>query len=111
MDITFTKKNNNLIFYFDGDLDHHSVSMLKDKIDREIRRNRSKNIVFDFSHVNFMDSSGVGLVLGRYKNLKVAGGDIRISGLDGEIKRIFMLSGLQKLINTYPTADEAIIYE
>lgn len=111
MDISFTQKNNNLIFYFDGDLDHHSVSVLKDKIDREINKTHSKKIVFDFSHVNFMDSSGVGLVLGRYKNLKVAGGDIKISGLDGEIKRIFMLSGLQKIINTYSTADEAIITE
>lgn len=111
MDIRFIKKNNNLIFFFDGDLDHHNVSELKEKIDREISKAHSKNIVFDFSHVNFMDSSGVGLVLGRYKNLKVAGGDIRISGLDGEIKRIFMLSGLQKIINTYSTADEAIINE
>jgi stage II sporulation protein AA (anti-sigma F factor antagonist) len=111
MEVNFFKNRSNLIFYFDCDLDHHNVSGLKEKIDKVISKNRPKNIIFDFSRVNFMYSSGVGLVLGRYKNLKSSGGDVKICGLSGEIKRIFMLSGLQKIIPTYTTADEAIVNE
>ena len=76
-----------------GELDHHSATSLKEKLDSAILSG-----VLDFTAVTLMDSSGIGLLLGRYKLLKKNGGELAVKGLSRQIDTIFRLSGLYRII-------------
>ena len=91
-----------------GDLDHHSVSDLREQIDKEVSEKKVKNILFDFSEVEFMDSSGIGLIIGRYKLMNSLAGLTGICNMKEELRRIFDVSGLKKIVQTYESIDEAI---
>ena len=106
--IIFDNINRNLIVKIIGDIDHHSSKDIREKIDKEINKHKIKNIIFDFSEVIFMDSSGIGMVIGRYKNIEKAGGKVAISSISDEAKRIFELSGLFRIINLYDNIDSAL---
>ena len=108
MELNFSQKDRHLIIFLNGDLDHHAANEIKDKIDREFMRAGAVNMIFDFSRVSFMDSSGIGMVIGRYKNLEKIGGKAAITGMSAEMERIFTISGLHKIIKTYATPEEAI---
>ena len=86
-----------LIVSLTGDIDHHTVSEMRSEIDRELMRNGIKNIMLDFSGVPFMDSSGLGLIMGRYKKVSALGGRIFISGTSSNIKRMLQMSGINKI--------------
>ena len=81
-----------------GELDHHSAAYLRNRIDRDLLQNRPDRLVLDFSAVTFMDSSGVGLVLGRYKKAGEMNCTVSVSGLNERDGRMMKLAGLQKLI-------------
>ena len=81
-----------------GDIDHHLSSNIRDEIDYYIYKYGIKDILFDFANVNFMDSSGVGLIMGRYKKIKLIGGCIAVTNLRPGVERIFQISGLYKLV-------------
>ena len=86
-----------LTVHLDGEIDHHYASIVKSAVEKEIRRTGAVNIAFDFSKVTFMDSSGVGLILGRYKTVKSLGGKIFIFGANYDIERLLMMSGVSKI--------------
>lgn len=86
-----------LTVHLDGEIDHHNASLVKSAVEKEIRRTGAVNIAFDFSRVTFMDSSGVGLILGRYKTVKSLGGKIFIFGASYDIERLLMMSGVSKI--------------
>lgn len=90
------------------DMDHHSAQYLRQKIDSEIIKSTVKNIVFDFSNVNFMDSSGIGVVVGRYKNVQKLNGRAAIVNANPKILQIFEMSGVLKIIPVYPDLEKAI---
>ena len=69
--------NNYLIVHLDGELDHHSSEEVRNKIDSKYYDENLLNLVLDLRKVNFMDSSGIGLVMGRYKNCKEQGGNVK----------------------------------
>ena len=102
------EKNRNLIVQLTGELDHHTVEGARDKIDRAFARVNAKNIIFDFSGLDFMDSSGIGMVIGRYRQIENQGGRVAAVGVSPEFGRIFEISGLQKLMPCYKDVDEAI---
>lgn len=108
MNIKFTNNKNVLVAYLSGELDHHSAEDVRNKIDDMIARTNSLNLVMDFSGVNFMDSSGIGVVIGRYKKLLNKKGKVCISNVNGSVKRVFELSGMFKIIPLYSSADEAV---
>lgn len=87
-------KDDYIIVTLRGDLDHHITQELKTEIDEMITNKRIFNIVFDFINVSFMDSSGIGLIMGRYKKIKPMNGEIYVCNLSISIQRIFKLSGL-----------------
>jgi stage II sporulation protein AA (anti-sigma F factor antagonist) len=58
-----------------------------------------KNVVFDFSKVNFMDSSGIGVIMGRYRKVYYMGGKIYVIGINRIVDRIFAMSGLYRIVN------------
>ena len=98
MSIKFQNNEDVLLVRLDGEIDHHSADSLKARISTQYSRALTKNLELDFSGVTFMDSSGVGMIIGRYKEVSERGGLLCCSGLNDDIARLFELSGLHKII-------------
>lgn len=108
LDVKLFRKGTTLIIKIMEDMDHHSAQLLRQKIDFEIVKATVKNIIFDFSNVNFMDSSGIGVVVGRYKNIQKLNGKAAIVNANPKIMQIFEMSGVLKIIPAYSDLDKAI---
>ena len=80
-----------------GELDHHSVQPLREEIDAMALQNRPKQLILDFTGVGFMDSSGIGLVMGRYKLAQELDAELRLCGLTASTKRVMQIAGMDKL--------------
>ena len=100
MQISIAGKYRTLIIRLDGDLDHHSTGKLRDRIDRELKRTGAVNAALDFSNVSFMDSSGIGFIMGRYKIVHALGGKVILYGISDNVRRIIEMSGIDKLVVT-----------
>lgn len=107
MDLEFKNKDDKLIIYMAGELDHHSAEEVRNKIDDRLDRGNITKLIMDFSGVSFMDSSGIGVVIGRYKKLSTKGGNICVTRAKGSVKRVFELSGMFKIIKLYDSIEEA----
>ena len=83
--------------YLDGEIDHHSACLIRVSIDEAIMRKRPSLLVMDFGKVSFMDSSGIGLVMGRYKAMKSVSGRIRVENLSPSAYKVMKLAGLERL--------------
>ncbi len=81
-----------------GDIDHHSARSMRAVLDDVIARSRPEMLILDFEQVGFMDSSGIGLILGRLKSVQAVGGDIIIKNVRPNIAAVIKLSGLSKLL-------------
>ncbi|MCQ1530999.1 anti-sigma F factor antagonist [Lutispora saccharofermentans] len=108
MQVNFETLNNILIIKLNGELDHHSSSYVRDEIDDEILAKNPKNILFDMSHLNFMDSSGIGVIIGRYKFIASNGGKVGIVSMKPQIKRIYEICGLKRIIPSFDNKKTAI---
>lgn len=97
-----------LIIRLSEELDHHNAVLIREKADRLIDRNNIKHIIFDFSGAGFMDSAGIGVIMGRYKKVIFIGGKIAVANVGSAIDRIFKLSGLYKIIEKYDTVEAAL---
>ena len=80
-----------------GEIDHHSAREIRGEIDGTAEKVRPKKLVLDFSAVQFMDSSGVGLIMGRCKMMQIWGGEVEITNLPQKIQKIVSLAGLNSL--------------
>ena len=94
----FITKNDTLIICLNGEIDQYAVAILKEKIDIEIEVTSKKNLIFDLRDVTLMDSSGIGLILGRYKLVKMLGGGVALCNASPAVKKIIDLSGITKII-------------
>ena len=101
------KMKNAVAVYLDGELDQYAAAELKSKIDVEAELSGKKNLIIDLTDVSLMDSSGIGLIIGRYKTLAPLGGFVALSGGNDGVKRVIKLSGIEKIIQTYDTASDA----
>ena len=108
MGLGFKVEGTALIVQIDGEIDHHTAAEIRERIDKEIDRSPIRNVVFDFSNVSFMDSSGVAVVIGRFKNLQKIGGKVGIINLTPQIERVFEISGLFKIIGKYDSLHQAV---
>lgn len=106
--IHYEIRRNCLIVYVTQELDHHAVTSLREQSDKLIDAGNVRHIIFDFQDVDFMDSSGIGLIMGRYKRVMFRGGSAAVSHVGEEVERIFRLSGLYKIIEKYTTPEEAV---
>ena len=89
------------------EIDHHSAERMRGQIDAAFDNSSCKHIIFDFSGVKFMDSSGIGMIIGRYKNAEKRGGRLALAGMSDEMGRLFHISGLAKIITRTSTVEEA----
>ena len=98
MESKFYKEDKLLVFNITEDIDDHSVQKIRRRADYEIERYMPKRVVFDFDSVTFMDSAGIGLLIGRYKFTNLLGGRLEIANLTQSVQKIFEMSGILKLI-------------
>lgn len=101
MTIELTGEKQLITVRLDGELDHRSNEQIRKSIEDELMRSGAINIAFDFSRVTFMDSSGIGMLLGRYKTVKALGGKIILLGMSRETERIIRMSGIDHIAEIY----------
>lgn len=87
-----------LIIQLSGELDQHMADQIRGRIDYGLLREGMKHMIFDFTEVSFMDSSGIGMLLKRYKQVKQLGGTLYITGCNQSILRLVKLSGLERIV-------------
>ena len=98
MESKFYEKDKLLVFKITDEIDDHNVQKIRGKVDYEIERYMPKRIVFDFDSVSFMDSAGIGLMIGRYKFATIIGAKLEMTNVQGSVKKIFEMSGILRLI-------------
>ncbi|MBQ7325252.1 MAG: STAS domain-containing protein [Clostridia bacterium] len=96
--VTCQKEGEILYFCIDGDIDHHSAKFIRETIDKEIFLTRPRVMILELSEVDFMDSSGLGLILGRYTRMREIGGLLKLSNPTPQTVKILALAGVDKLI-------------
>ena len=92
-----TVKGDTVTVYLDGELDHHTAKGVRAELEALIESPRVKRLVLDLSGLTFMDSSGIGLVMGRYRLMQLAGGRLSVTGASERIQKIMRLAGLDRL--------------
>ncbi len=101
-------ENKVLVFEITEELDHHICERIRRRADYEIQRFMPRKVVFDFNRVVFMDSAGIGLVLGRYKTTNSFGGKMELVNVSEKIRKVFEMSGLLKIIPIVENDQEEI---
>lgn len=93
------KEEGNLVAKITCELDHHAAKIIRESIDKELSRENFKALILDFSEVKFMDSSGIGLILGRAAKAEDMGAVVEVTGLFGNLKRLVRMSGMERIAN------------
>jgi len=87
-----------LTVYLHGEIDHCSAERLRKEIENHLRDQSIEQLMLDFSHVTFMDSSGIGMLIGRYKTMAERGGSVSARGMQPSVSRLFRMAGLHRII-------------
>ena len=106
MEIKFYEHQKLLLFKITEEIDECKVKDIRRRADYEIERFMPKRVVFDFNRVTFMDSAGIGMVIGRYKQTAMIGGNTYLTNLTDSVRKIFEMSGVLKLIKEINLNDE-----
>ena len=86
-----------VVVWLSGELDHHAARSLRQQVDTAVERVQAKNLQLDFAGVTFMDSSGIGLIMGRYRLMKMMEGTLTVTGASERICKVMRLAGLDRL--------------
>ncbi len=108
MRVSFETIDNILIAELDGELDHHTAKEVRDEIDKTIDAFFIKHLIFDFKNVTFMDSSGIGVIIGRYNKIHDMNGKVGVFNCNKYVDKIFAVSDLYSIVDKFHDADEAI---
>lgn len=98
MEIMYYELDKLLIFKIYEEIDECSVKNIRRRADYEIERFMPREVIFDFNRVTFMDSAGIGMVIGRYKIANMLGGKMALANLTDNVRKIFAMSGVLKII-------------
>ena len=110
MAVELQTQEKTLIAILSGEIDHHCAQPMRAEIDAKIDDLQPSVLVLDFAGVTFMDSSGIGIILGRYKKWKEQGGIIIVTGCSNPIRNILNMAGVFSLIEYMDTKKEALEY-
>ncbi len=105
MNTEYEPDGKKLFFKISEEIDHHEAEKIRRKADDEITKYMPRKVIFDFNNVSFMDSAGIGMVLGRYKMMNMLGGSIEMINVSPKLRKIFDLSGITKVIPIGDTKD------
>lgn len=108
LQVELEQHRNVLVVRLRGELDHHTADVVRFKMEDAILRGRCDHVVLSLKDLQFMDSSGLGVILGRYKLIKSRGGKMVVSDVQTGVKRLFELSGLFKILSLYETERSAL---
>lgn len=95
--------------YISGDVDHHSAGELREKIDRVVEMSYPEVLILDFGGVTFMDSSGIGLVMGRWKLMRDISGKVVIQNAPKYISKVMRMAGIEKLLSDQDKKEESLV--
>lgn len=98
MESEFLKEDKLLLIKITEEIDHHSTEKIRRMADNEITRYMPRKVLFDFSKVSFMDSAGIGMIIGRYKTATMLGGVVEMTNVKPSIQKVFEMSGVLKII-------------
>ena len=98
-EVVFSYRERNLFARLSCEIDHHTARRIREKIDERLFAEKPERLTLDFSRVGFMDSSGIGLILGRVEVARAVGTTVCVSGLSPQLLRLLRLSGIERVKN------------
>lgn len=108
LQIEMERNRQALIVRLSGELDHHTAELVKRKLESEMEKEDIAHIVLSLRDLTFMDSSGLGVILGRYKQITARGGRMVVCDIIPSVYRLFEMSGLFKILPIHSTEEEAL---
>lgn len=105
---TYEAHGTTLVIHLPKELDHHNCRNLRYETDLLLSENYINRVVFDFSRTEFMDSSGIGVLLNRYKQMAGSGGSVVLYGAGTQVRRILHVGGLARLVPCFETKEAAL---
>lgn len=108
MQIEFEMTDDILIADLDGELDHHTSAVIREEIDKTVDAFHSRHLIFNFGKVTFMDSSGIGVIMGRYNKISQLGGRLVVTGCNEYIDRILDMAGIYTIAERIDSVAESI---
>jgi stage II sporulation protein AA (anti-sigma F factor antagonist) len=102
------RKGDILIVSMNGELDHHHAEKIRDSLDKQLEDNSIRYLILDLKNLHFMDSSGIGVFIGRYKTITKRGGRVCITNINPQLDRILEVSGLRRILKEYDTVKHAV---
>ena len=108
LECIYVPKDKQLTLKIAEEIDEHTTEKLRRKIDNEITRFLPRKVIFDFSNVAFMDSAGIGMLLGRYKVIKMLGGQLELMNVNKQVEKVFEISGILKIIPLIKNNEENV---
>lgn len=99
MESTYYLSDKLLVLRITEEIDDYSVQKIRRKADYEIERYMPRKVIFDFNSVTFMDSAGIGMVIGRYKVISMLGGTLELANMSETVRKIFQMSGVLKIVS------------
>ena len=91
-------EKNYMTLYLSGEIDHHSAIALRGEIDKNITENMPATLIIELSSVDFMDSSGLGLIMGRYTTMQKIGGNVILRNPGEKVNKILKLAGMDRIL-------------
>ena len=98
-DVIFYEEKSSLVAIIQSDVDHHTARPIREKIDAKLFENKPRILIIDLSQVEFMDSSGLGLILGRAEKAAALNSEVHLKGASPTIMKLIRLSGLERIHN------------
>lgn len=98
-EIEISREGNNIVVALSGEIDHHNAAFLRKGIDKLIYEKKPPKLILDLSAIEFMDSSGLGLIMGRYSLIRELGGELVVRNPTAGILRICKLAGMERMIS------------
>ncbi|MEF2964416.1 anti-sigma F factor antagonist [Paenibacillus sp. M1] len=108
LQVEMKRHRDTLIVRLIGELDHHTADGLRLSLDEEIAKDGLRHLVLSLESLQFMDSSGIGVILGRYKLIKQKGGRMVVCGVNPPVYRLLEMSGLFKIMSVYENESAAL---
>lgn len=108
MEIKTIPKYKLVLVKIEGEIDDHVSKKIRNAIDGKILSSGAVNVAFDLSDVRFMDSSGIGIIMGRYKKVSSMGGQVIVFGMRASVKRLLQIASLGSIVVMADTLEEGI---
>ena len=110
LSVRFYMRKNNMYIRLIGEMDQENVGNLRDKLIEIIKEKNVKNIIFNMKDLTFMDSTGIGIIIGRYNQLKLKNGKVILCSINKLVERIILFSGLPRICMIKENEDAATNY-